>query len=291
MGNGLQYDGRNGQLVAGTYYLAVASGNATFADAFFVTTTATDAGDVQLNFATNTNGTPLTASVLPLINGVDYGTLDPNASSSAPGLGQTAAGGVVLWSTFTLASGIDASHFMDIDFFPTSTPSADGVCYIFNTDGDIVYYSDDEGPANLPQMSLGADGTRVYGTNTVPFDGNTPIGETGLAAGTYYMAVSLFDTQDLGALASGHRWHVRGISGSSLTMGADIYTGFVSLCGSADFDGDGDTGTDLDIEAFFACLGGDCCATCGSADFDGDGDTGTDLDIEAFFRVLGGGEC
>jgi len=65
----------------------------------------------------------------------------------------------------------------------------------------------------------------------------------------------------------------------------------VATCGSADFDGDGDTGTDLDIEAFFACLGGDCCATCGSADFDGDGDTGTDLDIESFFRVLGGGNC
>jgi len=64
-----------------------------------------------------------------------------------------------------------------------------------------------------------------------------------------------------------------------------------SACGSADFDGDGDSGTDLDIEAFFACLGGDCCATCGSADFDGDGDSGTDLDIEAFFRVLGGGTC
>jgi hypothetical protein len=60
---------------------------------------------------------------------------------------------------------------------------------------------------------------------------------------------------------------------------------------SADFDGDGDVGTDSDIEAFFACLGGDCCATCQSADFDGDGDTGTDADIEAFFRVLGGGAC
>jgi hypothetical protein len=62
-------------------------------------------------------------------------------------------------------------------------------------------------------------------------------------------------------------------------------------CGSADFDGDGDVGTDADIEAFFACLGGSCCRTCGSADFDGDGDTGTDADIEAFFRVLGGGVC
>jgi hypothetical protein len=64
-------------------------------------------------------------------------------------------------------------------------------------------------------------------------------------------------------------------------------------CGTADFDGDGDTGTDADIEAFFACLGGNCCATChpGGADFDGDGDTGTDADIEAFFRVLAGGDC
>ncbi len=64
-----------------------------------------------------------------------------------------------------------------------------------------------------------------------------------------------------------------------------------STCGSADFDGDGDTGTDADIEAFFACLAGNCCATCGTADFDGDGDTGTDADIEAFFRVLAGGTC
>ena len=30
---------------------------------------------------------------------------------------------------------------------------------------------------------------------------------------------------------------------------------------------------------------------CGSADFDCDGDTGTDADIESFFRVLAGGPC
>lgn len=59
----------------------------------------------------------------------------------------------------------------------------------------------------------------------------------------------------------------------------------------ADFDGDGDTGTDGDIEAFFRVLAGLPCPGCDSADFDRDGDTGTDLDIEAFFRVLGGGNC
>jgi hypothetical protein len=49
---------------------------------------------------------------------------------------------------------------------------------------------------------------------------------------------------------------------------------------TADFNGDGDIGTDSDIAAFFACLAGDCCLTCG-----------TDADIESFFRVLAGGPC
>jgi hypothetical protein len=62
-------------------------------------------------------------------------------------------------------------------------------------------------------------------------------------------------------------------------------------CGSADFDHNGDAGTDADIEAFFACLAGNCCASCGSTDFNGDGDFGTDGDIESFFRVLAGGPC
>jgi hypothetical protein len=62
-------------------------------------------------------------------------------------------------------------------------------------------------------------------------------------------------------------------------------------CWTADFDGDGDTGTDADIEAFFACLAGNCCPACAPADFDGDGSSGTDADIEAFFRVLAGAPC
>jgi subtilisin family serine protease len=65
----------------------------------------------------------------------------------------------------------------------------------------------------------------------------------------------------------------------------------VPHCGTADFNGDGDVGTDADIEAFFACLAGSCCAACDTADFNGDGDVGTDSDIEAFFRVLAGGSC
>ena len=66
-----------------------------------------------------------------------------------------------------------------------------------------------------------------------------------------------------------------------------------SHCGSADFNCDGDSGTDADIEAFFACIAGNCpplpCTSTG--DFNMDGDVGTDADIEAFFRVLAGGTC
>jgi hypothetical protein len=65
----------------------------------------------------------------------------------------------------------------------------------------------------------------------------------------------------------------------------------VRIC-FADFNGDGDTGTDSDIEAFFECLAGSCCQTCPpTADFNGDGDVGTDADIASFFRVLAGGSC
>jgi len=62
-------------------------------------------------------------------------------------------------------------------------------------------------------------------------------------------------------------------------------------CGSADFNHDGSSGTDADIEAFFRCLAGDCCPLCDSADFNYDGDAATDADLEAFFRVLAGGSC
>lgn len=82
-------------------------------------------------------------------------------------------------------------------------------------------------------------------------------------------------------------------TGSSYNVSIDYAWVIPPGCGSADFNCDGDTGTDQDIEAFFSCLAGTCpAAPCTStADFNGDGDVGTDADIEAFFRVLAGGTC
>jgi hypothetical protein len=87
-----------------------------------------------------------------------------------------------------------------------------------------------------------------------------------------------------------------GSPGTAATSGQGILTitGTANRgCGSADFNCDGAVGTDADIEAFFACMSGNCPAfpCMSTADFDGDGATGTDADIEAFFRVLGGMPC
>jgi hypothetical protein len=77
-----------------------------------------------------------------------------------------------------------------------------------------------------------------------------------------------------------------------LYSASDVRIIFRGICDSADFNCDEDFGTDADIEAFFACLGGACPANCpNDSDFNNDGDFGTDADIEAFFRILGGGPC
>jgi hypothetical protein len=82
--------------------------------------------------------------------------------------------------------------------------------------------------------------------------------------------------------------------GSSVTI-SNLATGYLRRAArcTSDFNGDGDFGTDADIEAFFACLSGSCCGTCNphGSDFNDDGDFGTDADIESFFRVLAGGPC
>ncbi len=102
------------------------------------------------------------------------------------------------------------------------------------------------------------------------------------------------DIQGVLANLTGVYMHTEWTTGPDDTSVDNISIGTPApTCGTADFNCDGDIGTDADINAFFACLSGTCppppCPN--SADFNGDGDVGTDADIEAFFRVLSGGSC
>lgn len=76
-------------------------------------------------------------------------------------------------------------------------------------------------------------------------------------------------------------------SGCASSVDYRILSVTVRWAGPGDFNGDGDLGTDSDIEAFWKCLSGDCGAH-GTADFNNDGDMGTDADIAAFYRALAG---
>jgi hypothetical protein len=91
-------------------------------------------------------------------------------------------------------------------------------------------------------------------------------------------------------LAAGDLGHLRAFS-LRITSADAPTCDAPGYCGDADFDNDGDTATDSDIETFFACMAGNCCPTCDGVDVNGDGDEGTDADIESFFRVLAGGTC
>jgi len=291
--DGRQYDGRDGQPSAGTYYLAVASGNATFADAFTVNNIGTDAGSLRLNFATNTNGATLAGSATPAgENLVDNGIV------LAPGVGgtlTTVPRQDILWWKFTVCDSINSGgpNYLDVDL-SGSTASADSEAFVFNSSGNLIASDDDSGSGLLSQLSFGNTGPRapIGGGDAVSFAGQNG----SLDPGTYYLAVGLFNTAELPSAATAGRFHLRSNSGSTLGVKSDMYTNVAVCpppCGSADFNCDDDVGTDSDIEAFFACLGGNCpnppCPN--NADFNGDGDTGTDADIEAFFRVLAGGNC
>jgi hypothetical protein len=147
-------------------------------------------------------------------------------------------------------------------------------------DGTIVF------TANITRAN-GAFGNALFqstltgGVTTIAMDGDV-VHVPGVGAKTVWAVNADMDAvSDTGIAA--FRLHFTDGTTGHFTTGPE-------MC-SPDFDGDGDSGTDADIEAFFACLAGNCCAGCGSADFNADGDSGTDADIEAFFRTLSGGSC
>jgi hypothetical protein len=82
---------------------------------------------------------------------------------------------------------------------------------------------------------------------------------------------------------------VVGACGYESVPNTGIYSGSTwPVCGSSDFNHDGDFGTDQDIADLFAALAGNCCQYCDNIDINRDGDYGTDADIEAYFRILAG---
>lgn len=299
--DGRDYDGRDGQLPAGTYYLAVGGAGTTFAPGFIATAPAPTGASGTLNFRTNTNGAALAASVAPTVALTEDFSATPftfGADALQATTDATMAVRGVVWAKFTTAAAAAAADntYLDINFrFANSTIGADGVSYIFDDAGNEVAFSDDTGVAPnlsaLPQFSFGATApARTRGTNPNSFNG-----ENGdLPAGTYYMANALFATQDISGAPSGERWHVRGTSASGLDVNAEFYTGVGITCDSIDFNNDGLFPDDSDLVDFLSVLAGGVCSNdpnCNDIDFNNDGLFPDDNDLVAYLSVLAGGPC
>jgi len=295
VGDGQQYDGRSGQLFAGTFYVAVAPAGSTFGDGYTVAP-AGFGGSINLNVTTNVNGTPLAPSVTPIINHFDFANAAPGGPIGLPELrpGLSVGTGLrgVLWSTFetTFEAG-SGTAFLDLDFGRLCTAGSDPVAYIFDSSGNIVAFNDDDGPNAFPLLSFGVgDGTpRNYGVGDETFTGQNG----SLPAGVYYMATALFATQDLQLLVGENaRFHVRGTSNSSYNVGADLATGGTPGGPSCDPDINCDGSPDQgDVACMIFAVAGDLACFCQSdPDFnlDGSADQG---DVAAIIGVVAGQPC
>jgi probable HAF family extracellular repeat protein len=147
----------------------------------------------------------------------------------------------------------------------------DASAFSINNAGQVVGYSFD--PIECRAVGLLWSGGTLYQLDNI------------VLPGSGWTIIQPTDINDLG--------HILALATRTGTSYQPVLLVAVRTC-NADFNCDGDIGTDTDIQAFFACLAGNCpdALTCGAgADFNGDGDVGTDADIEAFFRVLAGGPC
>jgi hypothetical protein len=274
VGDGSQYDGRNffgaaGLPAADTYYLAVAPNGTIFGPSDWAVTPIGNGGIFTLTLRTNIIGGALDPSVPPAPATGDDASAAPLQSPGIQFAAHDLAPYEVRWLRFTTCRPSDDTNPVTIT---TSGPSA---LELFDTSGNLTAQaSSDTAPPTLTFNSLSP-----------------------LPAATYYLAMSLPAVQLAPAPTTAGRWHVRSINNTAAPSMSALITVTNATCPPgpccrADFNADGDTGTDLDIESFFACLSGNCCATCPpNADFNCDGDTGTDADIESFFRVLAGGGC
>lgn len=189
VGTGVAYNGRDGDLAAGTYYLAVVGYNASFVFGYSVTTDSTAVGDINMNLTLGAGTPPTPPAVF-----TDLGTLvDPSTTVNS----QNYAAGEIRWYRFVLPISTGASpntNYFDIDTLGTANfGNNDTEIALFSNTGSLIASDDDSSADLLSQLTFGTGaGDRTdqgVGGGSLPYDG----GSGDLAAGTYWLAVGGFN--------------------------------------------------------------------------------------------------
>jgi hypothetical protein len=192
---GVTFNGRDGNLNAGNYFLAVASGNATFSPLFITTNTGTVTGDITVTLRSFDPGiTPAT----PPSDAIELGSFTdaPPLSEENVVSSQSSSDTVFQWYTFQTA--VDASstsgYYMDMDTSGSgsSTVAQDVEIGLWNAIGGLRDNDDDSGPGLWSQLSFGGSVARpaVPASGPATGAGAARTGSDGaLLAGRYYAVV------------------------------------------------------------------------------------------------------
>jgi hypothetical protein len=289
-GDGRQYDGRDGQLVAGVYYLGVAEAPVNFAGGFVATgLTGTSTGAITLRIDTNVNGTPEAPAVAPTPN-FDFGVLQAGLGDS-PSIAMAARD--VIWYRFEVCGVSDPNGFVDISSHQVN-PIVNAECAIFDAAGNFVLGDNASGNNANPQYSWGNVGPRANYSG-VPTDPQFTGANGALPAGVYYMGVC----HDVATFLS-DRWGQRTNDNIS-NIPFDFFfetDNTATVCQSAppglcEFDINGDGNVDQgDVDCAIAAVGGDptCVRTDVAVDLDKNEDGNVDQgDVDFIVDVVGGG--
>lgn len=179
---GFPYDGRDGSLAPGVYYLAFGGWNTDFgATSWNATSTSSVTGTVNIRIRTNT-GEP-DATNLGVIG-------QPGKVVNVP-----VSPGTIRWVTFDIEDNIAAGNgnFLDLSTLGSSIPdsfsNADAEIGVYTASGNLVAENDDGGNDNDSQLSFGVGGRPAFG-NGAPRDGQ----DGPLPAGRYFLAAAAFNT-------------------------------------------------------------------------------------------------
>lgn len=311
VGSGEQYEGQEGVLPAGEYYIAVALAGSGFGDAWVVQAEdPVTPKSFNLNFNTNNQKTfAAPAAVAPaLATGADLGILT-GGPQTTPDLDVRARG--VGFVRFSLTNALpttgqfnqsDNSPLSDVTFMDITQPGSSVVgewnFALYNNNGTLANgtsisysgtgFNGNPGGGDGPYGCGGTFAQLSYGTapsrGQVPLDPdqttlglprNNQNGST-LGSDQYYLATTMGD-----ALFATTRWGARSTRGSSLTAVITVTSdnrGPTVGC-PADFNGDG--GVDDADFAFFAKFYGDLLNISGDIDGSNDGMT-DDGDFSVF---------
>lgn len=299
-GTSLVYNGRDGNLAAGTYYVSISGFNSTFAAGWTVTSTSTYAGTgtLTINYGTGTPPEPVP------------GTYDEPCGTDAGDLPDTAAIANTQTGALTSIRGTIATNDVDmylIDVCDAASFSASTVggatidtqLFLFNPDGTGVVVNDDVvGGTPLQSTITNAFVTQngqyllaVTGYNRDPVDSSAALiwlnepfrserAPDGPAASNPVAAWT-------GAPAAGN--YVVALTGACF-VGPSGPT-----CNDIDFNNDGGFFDPQDIDAFLSVYSEGPCipatATCDDIDFNNDSSIFDPCDIDSFLLVYSEGPC